>query len=289
MNVSATIVVPLLRQRDAWLEQAIESALTQTIPVEVLVITSPLTPAANLATLEAAGERAGARLRVAPRTGAGFANAINTGFGLARTPRVGLLLSDDWLEPTAMEACLSIEADIVSTGALRHDAAGRPLPHLRRSLDPAAYQAKATLEERASYLTHFLCFRRDVVLRAGGLDESIGDAPGIDDYDLLWTLLERGASVGLTADPQYHHRCHDGERLTMRSREEQVRTLELIFDKHGFAGPARDRLLREHARWFGRPEPVVHAELQAETAGYARAASSAASSGAADASESPNS
>jgi hypothetical protein len=171
------------------------------------------------------------------------------------------LLSDDWLEPDAIEECVAIDADIVSTGAMRYTAHGAPMPHLRRALDPIALASRQSLEARASYLTHFLLFQRAALVEVGGLDESLGDAPGIDDYDLIWTLLERGATVGLTARPLYNFTIHDGERLTMRSREAQMATLERIFDKHGFVGPERARRLTEHARWFGRPEDVVYAEL----------------------------
>jgi glycosyltransferase involved in cell wall biosynthesis len=261
MTAVATIVVPLLRQREIWLARAIDSAIGQTVPVTVLVITSPRTPASNLAILDDRRARHGGRLVVTPRTGTGFANAINTGLERAESDRVGLLLSDDWLDPAAAETCLAIDADVVSTGAERHAADGTPMPHLCRALDPVAYARRTTCEERAAYLTHFFLFRRSKVLEVGGLDEAIGDAPGIDDYDLIWTLLEQGATVGLTARPLYHFRIHAGERLTMRDHVTQTKTLERIFDQHGFTGAARARRLEEHIRWFGRPEDVVHAEL----------------------------
>lgn len=262
MPPAASIVVPLLRQRDEWLRQALRSALAQSVPAEVLVITSPHTPASNLAVL-----REFPGLKIALRERNGFAAAINTGFALARGDRVGLLLSDDRLEPDAVERCLALDADIVSTGAERFGAQGEPLSKLRRSMDPARFARLETLEQKAAYLTHFFLFRREAAVAAGGLDESIGDSPGIDDYDFIWTLLERGASVALADRPLYNLRIHGGERLTMRDAATQLRTLERIFDKHGFTGAARERRLREQARWFCRPEDQVHAEIQAENAG----------------------
>lgn len=252
-----------MRQRDDWLRRAVGSALAQTVPAEVVVITSPHTPASNLEVLEDANLGAHGRLIVAPRTRTGFANAINTGMAIATAERVGLLLSDDWLDPEAIEECLAIDADIVSTGARRYGAAGHPLPQLTRSVRPDEYERRTTLEQKATYLTHFLLFRKARVVDAGGFDESIGDAPGIDDYDLVWTLLERGATVGLTARPLYNFTIHAGERLTMRSQREQLETLERIFDKHGFTGPERAARVREHARWFGRAEDDVLAEIRA--------------------------
>lgn len=262
---AATIVIPLLRQRDEWLRRAVSSALAQTDGVEIIVVISPLTPASNLKVLEEAADAGAAsastRLVVTPRTGTGFPNAINTGIQRATTDRVGLLLSDDWLDPEAVSESRAVDADIVGTGATRFTAHESELPHLRRPLNLEAFAACPTLEAKASYLTHFLLFRKAKLEEIGGLDETLGDAPGIDDYELLWTLLERGATVGVTARPLYRCRIHGGERLTMRDREEQLKTLERIFDKHDFHGELRALRLRDHARWFGRPEDVVWEEL----------------------------
>jgi glycosyltransferase involved in cell wall biosynthesis len=255
MTPAATIVIPLLRQRDEWLRQALASALDQTEPAEVVVVTSQATPASNLAVLDdltrsESGTRAGTRrLVVTPRTGSGFANAINTGISRATTSRVGFLLSDDWLDPDAVTATLAVDADIVSTGARRFTEDGTPIPHMRRALSPDEYARRESLERRASYLTHFFLFRKRCLEDAGGLDESLGDAPGIDDYDLIWTLLERGATVGLTDRPYYNVRIHAGDRLTMRPREEQLQTLEwelIVIDNVGDA--ARDT-------WWRRRRP----------------------------------
>src|SRR6185503_13445637 len=100
------------------------------------------------------------RLVVVEREREGFANGVNTGIRLARAERVGLLLSDDWLDPDAIELCLDADADIVSTGAKRYNASGEALAHLHRPLSPAAFARRETLEQQASYLTHFFLFRR---------------------------------------------------------------------------------------------------------------------------------
>jgi chondroitin synthase len=257
----ASVVVPLLRQRDEWLARAIASALVQTAATEVLVVTSRHTPPSNLAVLAAAARQHPGRLVVVQRQRDGFAHGVNTGITLARAQRVGLLLSDDWLDPEAVDLCLQSDADIVSTGAKRYDLTGAALPHLHRPLSDAAFARRETPEQRASYLTHFFVFRREKVLEAGGLDETLGDAPGIDDYDLIWTMLERGATVALTPRPVYNFTIHAGERLTMRDRLSQLATLDRIFDKHGFHGPLREQRRQEHLRWFGRPEDVVFAEV----------------------------
>ena len=245
------VVIPLLAQRTSWLDRALRSALEQSARPDVWVVVSPRTPSANLRLLESLAARSD-RLHVAvePPRG-GFAAAINAGLEAAAAERVGLLLSDDWLEPGAIEVCLEHDADIVSTGLTFYDANGRRALSQRR-LSPAEYEALPTLESRACYLKHFFLFRRTAVLGVGGVDESVG-LTGPDDYDLIWTLLEHGATVALAPRPLYGYRDHDGPRLTLRSREEQINDLGKILDKHGVKGLERQRLLEQRSIWYGRP------------------------------------
>jgi GTPase SAR1 family protein len=101
-------------------------------------------------------------------------------------------------------------------------------------------------------------------MEVGGLDESLGDFPGIDDFDLIWTLLERGASVAIVEASLYNYRDHHRERLTLRDADQAVRTMGRILDKHGLAGDEKQRVLALHAPWYGRPVHVVHAEMARE-------------------------
>jgi glycosyltransferase involved in cell wall biosynthesis len=257
VSPAASIVLPLLAQEDGWLAQSVASALGQTVPCEVVAVTAPATPAANRAVLEAARRRAGSRLVVAPEERPGFAAAINTGIRLARSDRVGILLSDDSLDRAAVELCLAHRADIVATGLLSVDGDGAVLPRLERRLSIDEFARRESLERKAAYLTHFFLFRKAALVDAGGLDETLGDAPGIDDYELIWTLLERGATVAIAERPLYRYRVHEGTRLTLRAAEDQVRTLRRILDKHGVTGAEQERLVAEQARWFGRSETAV--------------------------------
>ncbi len=68
-------------------------------------------------------------VRVAIERRPSFASAINTGIELTFAERVGLLLSDDWLKPQAVELCVPHQADIVSTSMTIFDETGtRILP-----------------------------------------------------------------------------------------------------------------------------------------------------------------
>ena len=255
---AASLLGPVLHQREAWLERAVRSALAQTVPCEVIVVTAPATPVTNLVTLDRLRqERAGAGLVVSAAP-PGFGAALNHGLRLATADRVGFLLSDDWLEPDAVGACLEAATDIVASNLRVYAADGVTVfEGLERLATQRSFDKLPTLEQKAAYLRHLFLLDRRKVLAVGGLDESLGDGAGIDDYDLIWTLLEHGATVTIVERVLYNYRDHDGERLTTRPVPELVATCARILDKHGVVGEERARLLAAKALWYGRPLHTV--------------------------------
>ncbi|MEO7119248.1 MAG: glycosyltransferase [Candidatus Limnocylindrales bacterium] len=261
MSYPASIVVPLLRQRDDWLERAVRSAVEQTVAAEVIVVVSDDTPPSNLAVLDRMG-RDTSRLHVIGRPRPGFGAGLNAGIAAVTTPRVGFVLSDDWLDTDALEVCLPFDDDIVSAGLYGFSADGETfIPSISRVIHREAYERRETDAERADYLGHFLLLRVSSVERAGGLDETIGDSPGVDDLDLVWRMLERGASVGLPGRSVYNYRDHDGERLTLHDPAEMLATFERMLVSHGVTGAARETAIATHAPWFGRTVLSAQREL----------------------------
>jgi glycosyltransferase involved in cell wall biosynthesis len=258
----ASIVIPLLNQADAWLDQAIRSALGQTVECDVVVVISPLTCESNRRVLETIrANHPSLRLATMERQ-RGFAAALNLGIRTAAADRIGFLLSDDWLEVCAVEECLRHEADIVSTSQTFYAADGKQiLEEISRVRTTAAYDRLSVVADKAEFLGHFLLFRRSILEAVGGVDETLGDSPGIDDFDLPWCMLERNASVAIVPQALYNYRDHDGERLTTRSLEEMQITFNRILDKHGVFGVERQRLVRHHSRWFGRSMWSVYQDL----------------------------
>jgi len=252
VSYEATVVVPVLNQRRNWLRQCIVSACTQTAPVETIVVTSPRTRASTIRELRELRRKYGS-VRVLPEEGEGFAAALNTGIRAATAARVGFLLSDDWLDPDAVEQCLGHGADIVSTGLRGRGADGvRILEQVSRTTSLEQFRRLPSLERKASYLQHFFLFEESVLLEVGGVDEQIG-LTGPDDFDMIWTLLERGASVSIVPAQLYNYRDHGGERLTLRSVEAQVGDLRKILDKHGVHGEERARIIAWHSASYGLP------------------------------------
>ena len=252
VSYEATVVVPVLNQRRSWLRQCIVSACTQTAPVETIVVTSPRTRASTIRELRGLSRKHGS-VRVLPEEREGFAAALNTGIRAATAARVGFLLSDDWLDPWAVEQCLGHDADIVSTGLCgRAEDGVRILEQVSRTTSLEEFRRLPSLERKASYLQHFFLFRKRALREVGGVDEQVG-LTGPDDFDLIWTLLERGASVSIVPAQLYNYRDHGGERLTLRSADAQINDLRRILDKHGVRGEERDKIIAWHSAAYGLP------------------------------------
>lgn len=247
----ATIVIPLLRQKPAWLQQSVRSVLDQTVACSVIVVQSHLTPPDNRQVLSRLQVECGRLTVLTADADCGYACAFNLGVERACTERVGFLLADDWLEPDAVELCLQRNADIVSTQINTVAADGRTILETG-SITESGLARQASFQEKADYLGHFLLFKRTKLLDVGGVDTAIG-ATGPDDYDLLWTMLERGASVAIVEKPLYNYRDHtESWRLSLKPAPEQLENLERILDKHDLPSDIRPAVRFRHGLWFGR-------------------------------------
>ena len=147
----ASIVIPLLRQEDEWLQRSVQSALEQTAKSEVVVVASPKTPASNREVLDRLMRRYPQLICIEREPHMRFAAAVNLGIRTASAHRIGLLFTDDWLHPRAVELTVAEDADIVSTAMRVFAANGTTVlneisyPKTNRRL-----QQLETLHERAA-------------------------------------------------------------------------------------------------------------------------------------------
>lgn len=249
-----SIIVPLLNQKDEWLQQNLNAAVSQTVPCEVIVVVSQRTQKSNIELLERMCTEH-INLKYIFEEKPSLANAINVGIEEAKGDRIGLSLSDDWLELDAVEKCIKHQTDIVSTGMRlyndKHEIFSVRIPSIQK------YIRLETLEQKAGYLKHFFLFSKAKLIEIGGIDESVGDSLGVDDYDTIWTLLEHNATVTIVQDPLYNYRDHLGERLTLRSHEDRLESLNKILDKHKVGEEEKKRLIVQKQKWFGKPIHVA--------------------------------
>jgi len=228
-----TVLLPCKDQREEFLRDAVGSILRQTSPHWELLVGLDESPAWIHALFDETDDE---RVRVIPEAGPGFARTLNRMIEAARTPFVAILLSDDRYAPDAVETLLSYrkrypEADFFHSSRRYMDASG--------TLDRAPFQSKESFElddfKRAgSPVKHLLCWRRELALQIGGMDESLS-RHGCDDFDFPWSMAEAGARFQAVAECLYEYRVHDeGPRLTTGTPlQTQVDILERMFEKHG--------------------------------------------------------
>jgi hypothetical protein len=189
--------------------------------------------------------------------------AINIGIENSASERIGFLMADDWLEVQAVERCLGFSEDLVSSGLIAYRADGyTQLPEISTQPTQSEFERLTNLADRASYLSHFFLFRTTKLREIGGVDETIGDFPGVDDFDLIWVLLEHGATVKIVEQRLYHYRDHDGDRLTLKDRTAAITNLQKILLKHNVNEAERHRLIASHSEWYGETIEKAYRRLR---------------------------
>jgi glycosyltransferase involved in cell wall biosynthesis len=229
-----TALLPVKRYRADYLRDAVGSLLAQTSPDwRALVIHER----GSRSELESALGDAAAdpRIRLVEERGRKLAGALNTGMREAETGFVAILFADDLWEPDAVEV---LSRNIAERPAVDffHSARryvnddGEPISGV---LAPLA-QVRADLFLQQGSVKHLLCWRRELGLAIGGIDESL-DSVGPDDYDFPWSMAEAGAAFGAIGDCLYVYRDHRScYRLTTHlPRRTHARGIRRILRKHG--------------------------------------------------------
>ena len=248
-----TALVPVRHHRADFLRAAIGSLLDQSSPswAAVVVVAPEFEDVVTAALADVVDDP---RIRMVPTEGRALAGALNTGMRHATTDFVAILLADDlWatdavavLERRIREAP---DVDFFHSARRVVDEAGRPIS----SVLPA--RPNVTLADFASVapVKHLLCWRRELALSIGGMDESLPPV-GPDDFDFPWSMAEHGARFAAIDECLYvvrDHRAHP--RLTIDlPRTVHVRTLRRIFRKHGLPRRVARRRIRQARRGYLR-------------------------------------
>jgi glycosyltransferase involved in cell wall biosynthesis len=226
--------MPVKSFHERFLLEAVESMLEQTDPDwRLLVIGEP----SGLPGLRRVLTRAleDPRIELAANGGRKLAGAFNTGMRQAGTPFVAILLGDDRWEPRAVEVlgraiADSPEVDFFHSARRVVDDDGRPVS----AVLPARADVSRADFLRWSPVKHLLCWRRELGLGIGGMDESLNSV-GPDDFDFPWSMADHGAAFKAIDDCLYVYRDHrTGFRLTTHlPLKHHKREIARIMAKHG--------------------------------------------------------
>jgi GT2 family glycosyltransferase len=214
-------------------------------------------PASIRASLEAdLGEAAhDPRITLIDERGRKLAGALNSGMRAARTEFVAILFADDAWEPHAVE---ELERAIRERPDVDffHSARRYVDDHGESISDVIGPRENVTLETFAAggSIKHLLCWRRELALAIGGMDETLNSV-GPDDFDFPWSMAEAGARFSAIPECLYVYRDHRScYRLTTHlPLRTHVRETRRILQKHGVprdevdrrVAAARDSYLRQ--------------------------------------------
>jgi glycosyltransferase involved in cell wall biosynthesis len=248
-----TALMPVKECHPAFLDQALGSMAAQDDPRWRLIVIAEPEEVAPLGR-ELAAWLADDRISLVANRGRKLAGAFNTGMRLAESEFVAILLGDDAWEPSAVGVLAAAiarhpEVDFFHSARVIIDAAGREISSVmgsRASFEPADFL-------RSSPVKHLLCWRRELALAIGGMDETLNSV-GPDDYDFPWTMAERGAVFRAIPECLYRYRDHrDGFRLTTHlPLSTHAREIARIFRKHGATRLQVARKLLEARRGYLR-------------------------------------
>lgn len=246
--------MPVRAHRPEYLAAAIGSLLSQSSPEwELLVVAEP----DDIGRLERELDRTllDGRVGLMANEGRKLAGALNTAMRHATGSFVAILHADDLWAPEAV-AVLRRNIHAHPAADFFHSAR-RYVDDHGRSISGAyapAPSVSVTGFWRGSPVKHLLCWRREMGLAIGGMDETLNSV-GPDDFDFPWTMAEHGARFHAVPECLYIYRDHrECFRLTTHlPRSIHERELRRILTKHRVpevlvserVAAARDSYLRQ--------------------------------------------
>jgi peptidoglycan/xylan/chitin deacetylase (PgdA/CDA1 family) len=225
---AVSVVVPA-RNAEGTLARALESLLAQgERSFEAIVVENG--SADRTIDVARSFARRDPRVRVEQRSAAGVSAARNAGIALARGEWLLFHDADDTLEAGALERLLS-EArreprpDAAVCGWLRVAPDGTRFDEFSWHEADEAFESLAVT---CAFAIHCCLVRRDLVLAAGGFDESLTTC---EDWDLWLRLARMGARFRSIPEPLARYHVHAGT-ASLDGRRMLVDGLEVIGRAH---------------------------------------------------------
>lgn len=236
-----TIAVPSLDQ-GRFLDAALESIATQSIPVEIFVADAGSTDE-SVAVIERWSDRlAGWR----SHPDAGQASAINECIGRGRAPYVGWLNSDDLMLPGMLQRLVAaLEGNPQWPAAYGRvsnvdERSGRRWPVWVEPFSERRMALRCVISQPGSLI------RRSAWEAVDGLDESLHMTM---DYDLWWRLAVRCGAPGMIDEEVAINRVHD-ETKTRRFRRRHYAEAMAVVRRHHGRVPLKWWLAQPYAVWY---------------------------------------
>lgn len=215
-----TVVVPSLNQ-GRFLDEALASIFSQSIPMEVMVLDGGSTDN-SISVIEKWGPRL-TRWRSGPD--AGQAAAINEGVAWGKAPFVCWLNADDLFLPRGLIALMAgLETSNEAAAAYGRcwtvsEKGTRLIPYLTLPFHPVLFSSYCFVAQPATLI------RRSAWERVGGLDERLQMAM---DYDLWWRLYRSLGSLVYVRTFVAATRMHGGTKTARYRRLHYIESMQVV-------------------------------------------------------------
>jgi hypothetical protein len=207
-----SVVLPV-RNGAAFLEQALESVLSQTLrELELIVVDDGSTDRTPEILADVAVRDRRVRLLSGGRSG--VIPALNEGCAAADAPFIARLDADDVALPERLERQVAVldarsEVGLVGGAYFTIDEAGGRRGTFRPPTDDAALRAR--LAKYNVFASSAVTFRRDAFERAGGYRLALAE-----DYD-LWLRISERWQLAAVPEPVLEYRYHHGQVSVARA------------------------------------------------------------------------
>lgn len=217
-----SIIIPLFNQAQ-FLKEAVDSALAQTVPVEIIIVNDGSTDGGKFL----ADEYAEQGVKVVHQVNKGLASARNTGIMHATGEFVLPLDADDILLPTAVERIEKVfdevkDATVVAPSFTQFGKAEGDVILMMR---PNFHDFKTG--NKVGYCS---AIRRSALLECGGYSPRM--TWGFEDYHLWFDLLKRGKLIYTIPEPLWLYRVREGSMISVANQHANELIAQITKD-HG--------------------------------------------------------
>ena len=258
-----SILLPVYNPKRAWLEQALDSVMSQTYPHWELCVCNDGSTEDYVEEVLSLYERLDGRIRVRHlRENTGITRATNEAFSMATGEFVGLMDHDDALAPHALFEVAKFlqehpDADLIYTDEDKIGEAGNSFrSHFKPGWSP-------DFALRTNYLVHLSIYRRSMLEEIGGWREGLD---GSQDFDLMLRYTERTDKIFHLPKVLYHWRMVEGSVATSMdfkdyTHERGRRAIQDALERRNIRGTVMDGVMpntfRVEREIEGRPRVSV--------------------------------
>lgn len=226
-----SVVVPIYKV-ERYLRQCVDSILAQTLhEIEVILVDDGSPDGCPAIVDEYAAKDC--RVVAVHQPNGGYGKAVNHGISLASAPYIGIIESDDWIEPTMYEKLYKraeeTGAELVKCMFWKYDSTVEPAQqnklYLGRIADlkeapDAPFQPLAWLPIFAFHASLWSNLYRTEFLRQIPIIETAG--AGYQDLPFIMEVLARAQKMSVVKEPLLHYRVEEGQGSSTTCHDERL-------------------------------------------------------------------